>query len=98
MTPKEKAQAIDAMFEARTAIARGEATAVETLEKLARSSSTLAWCIAISTHFVYTLNSCGATPVPGTSKEEGERARENMAQLMVDCYTAGFIAALEVKP
>jgi hypothetical protein len=63
---------------------------VETLEKLSRSSSTLkraaAWTLAI-----------GASPMPGTSKEDGERVREQMAQLVVDCYSAGFIAALEIK-
>ena len=83
MTPKEKAQAIDS-------ITKGEATAVQVLEKLARSSSTLkraaSWALAI-----------GLSPVPGTSKEYGERVREQMAQLIVDSYTAGFIAALEVK-
>jgi hypothetical protein len=83
MTPKEKALAIDA-------VTKGTSTAVEALERLARTSSTLkraaAWALAI-----------GQTPMPGTSKEDNELVREQMAQLIVDCYSAGFIAALEVK-
>ena len=83
MTPKQKAQAIDS-------ITKGEKTAVSVLEKLACSSSTLkraaVWTLAI-----------GLTPTPGCTKEDNERVREQMAQLVVDCYTAGFIAALEVK-
>ena len=83
MTPKEKAAAIDA-------VTKGHSTAVEALEALSRSSSTLkraaVWALAI-----------GASPVPGTSKADCDRVREEMAQLILDSYTAGFIAALEIK-
>ena len=83
MTPNEKAQAIDA-------VTKGHSTAVEALEVLSRSSSTIkraaVWAFSI-----------GASPVPGTSKVDSDRVREQMAQLFVDCYKAGFIAALEVK-
>lgn len=81
MTPKEKAQAIDA-------VTRGHSTAVEALEVLSRNSSTTKRAAA------FALEMCAG---PGEDKEPAARLREHMAQMFVDMYKAGFIAALEIK-